>query len=432
MPKREDFQKLFPNIALGIVQGRFYVGDTLYKRKLATFEELGFDVHGDPPRGESARDARRRESLLTGRYAEILKEIEAAEAQRNPPDGIPLSEAVQRWLAGVELRTSPKNLAMATDTLRRFQQAVGDIPVAHLRREHVETFIRFLRTPHAVQYPREPKPRTVTLAPVSINSHLRMLKVFLRSAAEDDWIVKAPKVEFLPELDAEEVLPTWDDVRALLTRLINLRQTARSPRERRAYRNWLRFIVMDATTGMRRNELLFRKLADFDLVRGSILVQENEVFKPKERKPKRIPLLAWHVHWLQAEFARAAEEDAPIGSSRGRRQDVWFLDNGAGRPAYKDGGTLTHKINEQWEAVAPGHGWKGIHDLRKLYITTLSQRGADEFDIGAAVGHSQNTTTRIYIADREVQGRRAANLLGNPLESILGRPVQEAEPAKQS
>lgn len=55
MPRREGFEKRHSNVELQIVQGRFYVGlpgrVKLYKRRLASFEELGFDENGDLPKG---------------------------------------------------------------------------------------------------------------------------------------------------------------------------------------------------------------------------------------------------------------------------------------------------------------------------------------------------------------------------------------------
>jgi integrase len=382
MPLREDFEKRHVNIVLRIVQGRFYIGNPpiLFKRKLASFEELGFDAEGEPQAGESAKVARSRDNLLAARYIEILKELESADAERRPAGGQRLQAAWQEFIDVAKATRAPGTVQSYLLTGNHLIAAWGTaVRLGELSARHIDRLLIFLDARG--------------LAIPTRNIHLNGLKAFFRWAVERELIDRPPAVRLLRVPHKAPRVGDPRQLAAVLDFLISKRNDPPQPFSTRMLRNVQRAVLLARYAGLRAGEIASLPLAQLDLQNGLVQVRMQARWAIKERKEKDIPLPEWFTAWLRDELSDSGLEG-------------FFLDTGKGVQCYEQSHSLTSLVRRVADkAGAPGFH---LHEQRAAYASGLLDLGVDIEVVSKLLGHSLIATTVASYAGMPNQRKLAA------------------------
>jgi integrase/recombinase XerD len=136
------------------------------------------------------------------------------------------------------------------------------------------------------------------------------------------------------------------------------------------------------STGMRRMELVFLRLYDLDIERGTVMVRQG-----KGRKDRMIPIGDRALAWIAKYLA-----DVRPGLVMEPDDGTLFLSSRGG--AFS-GAWMSSMVRERVEAA--GIGKKGsCHLFRHAMATLMLENGADIRFIQAMLGHADLTSTQIY------------------------------------
>lgn len=252
--------------------------------------------------------------------------------------------------------------------------ALGERPLAALRRSHVQAFVKAL---------------SEQLGPGSVRNVYDVLYQVMAAAVDDHKVAVTPcKNIRLPELPDEEVVPpTIEDVQRI--------SVAVPGRYRAA-------VVLLAGSGLRIGELLGLRVADVDFLRRTVRVdrqrnQAGALVPPKTKKSRRtVPVGTVVVNELAAHLAAY-----PSGE--------WLFTTEAGEPlmyrrwkaewnAVHDGFQAAEKLTARRERRDPRELGKIVtHDLRHFFASALIAGGASVKQVQAVLGHaSPMITLRTY------------------------------------
>lgn len=185
----------------------------------------------------------------------------------------------------------------------------------------------------------------------------------------------------LPKLDAaRRELVTDDEVRALLAAC-----DRQADRRKAALCRAIVSVLVFA--GLRRSECLDLRVSDINLAEKSILVQQGKGMKSRVVYPHSECLAALR-DWL-ALRPRECSHDYLFALDRSRRvHEVRLM-----------------KLLEEVKAIAglAGHGNIKPHSLRHNCATRLMKNGADIRAIQSFLGHSQLSTTAVYLHTDEAR-----------------------------
>jgi integrase len=248
----------------------------------------------------------------------------------------------------------------------------ADVPLAALRRSHVERWIKAMQTA-----PRGDG-RSPGLAPSTIRTRVNNVRAVLRAAVRDRVIASDPSDGIaLPRVRRPEVamtLPAAADVRALLDA---------------APDRWRAFVALCAFAGLRLGEAAALQVGDIDFLRRTLTVARQsqrgpggvlEVRPPKYGSERTVYLADALAELLAAHVAAHCP-----GSGPGR----WLFGSGAGEPPHKN------MIGRWWRTsrAAVGCGAVRLHDLRHFYASGLIAAGCDVVTVQRALGHASATVT---------------------------------------
>jgi len=171
-----------------------------------------------------------------------------------------------------------------------------------------------------------------------------------------------------------------------------------------------RFMMIAAGTGARRNEVALAPWAAVDFESGYLAVRKSARADVKERQEKNIPLPDYLLEYLN--YQRNAYP-----------KEVWLLDDGHGKIAYKDTHSITTAMRRHMVSVGMGGlGIKPTHGFRALYATQLRNiLGVDTQTISGLLGHSQISTTLGYFSGEEEKKKMAVGLVRMKLPRKLSR-----------
>lgn len=233
--------------------------------------------------------------------------------------------------------------------------------------------------------------------------HLRAsMSAAFRQACRWELIATNPVRD--SEAPTREAVELRVPTRAELTRIIE--QAKGTP--------WEIAILLSATTGARRNEVLGLRWANLDLELGRVAFAEALArvdgklvyVAPKSERSKRvIPLLASTVERLRAHRSAQAQRLLALGVRQTGETPV--ADNGYGQPLDPD--SYTRRAKEI--AAAAGVPDCRLHALRHGVASTLANDG-DLATASEVLGHSSLAFTHsIYVhADESTIARHAAAL----------------------
>jgi integrase len=248
----------------------------------------------------------------------------------------------------------------------------GDVPLASLRRSHVERWVK------AMQAAPRGEGRPPGLAPGTIRTRVNNVRGVLRAAVRDRVIASDPSDGItLPRVRRPEVamaLPATAQVRALL---------AAAPDQ------WGAFVALCAFAGLRLGEAAALRVQDVDFLRRTLAVARQvqragggtvEIRPPKYGSERTVYLADGLVTILSAHVAEHCPGDDP-----GR----WLFGFGGDVPPHQNTvGYWWHKAR-----AAAGCAAVKLHDLRHYYASGLIAAGCDVVTVQRALGHASATVT---------------------------------------
>jgi integrase len=248
----------------------------------------------------------------------------------------------------------------------------GDVPLAALRRSHVERWVKAMQTA-----PRgEGKPPG--LAPGTIRTRVNNVRSVLRAAVRDRVIATDPSVGItLPRVRRPEVamtLPTTAQVRALLDA---------------APGQWRAFVALCAFAGLRLGEAAALQVRDIDFLRRTLTVARQvqrggrgrvEIRPPKYGSERAVYLADALLEILAAHIAEHCS-----GSDPGR----YLFGFGGDVPPHQN------TVGFWWRRARTAAGCPAVklHDLRHFYASGLIAAGCDVVTVQRALGHASATVT---------------------------------------
>ena len=248
----------------------------------------------------------------------------------------------------------------------------ADIPLAALRRSHVERWVKAMQTAHRGDG------RPPGLAAGTIRTRVNNVRAVLRAAVRDRVIASDPSDGIaLPRVRRAEVamtLPAAADVRALLDV---------APGE------WQAFVALCAFAGLRLGEAAALQVGDIDFLRRTLTVTrqvqranrgEVEIRPPKYGSERTVYLADGLVTILAAHVAAHCP-----GADPGR----WLFGSDAAIPPHQN------TVGYWWRKTrtAAGCGAVRLHDLRHFYASGLIAAGCDVVTVQRALGHASATVT---------------------------------------
>lgn len=240
----------------------------------------------------------------------------------------------------------------------------ADVPLAKVRRSHVEAWVKALST--------------AGLAPSTIRTRLNNVRSVLRAAVRDRLIATDPSKGVQPprdrRRDAAMVLPTTEQVSALLA--------AADDRFRA-------LIALAAFAGLRLGEAAGLQVGDVDFLRRTLMVSRQvqrsqggavEIRPPKYGSERTIFLADGLVELL----ARHVEKHRS-GTDSAR----WLFEATPGQPPHQN------TVGHLWRKACRSAHVEGVtlHDLRHYYASGLIAAGCDVVAVQRALGHAKATTT---------------------------------------
>jgi len=215
------------------------------------------------------------------------------------------------------------------------------------------------------------------LAPLTIHSAIRNVRVVVRAAVREKLIASDPadgvKLPRPRRRDMSMALPTPDMVRALYE----------------AAEPWFKPVVaLAAFAGLRVGEVNGLQLKDIDFLKRTLYLRRQvqrtpphpvEVRAPKYGSERDIAL----PNGLVTVLARHVEGIGVYG------EDGWFFGGKDGGPAFP------RKIEYGWDKTrhAAGLPTAHMHDLRHFYASGLIAAGCDVVTVQRALGHSAPSIT---------------------------------------
>ncbi|MES1205245.1 MAG: tyrosine-type recombinase/integrase [Pseudomonadota bacterium] len=203
------------------------------------------------------------------------------------------------------------------------------------------------------------------LKAVSVNNELRILRRILNVAKEKKYPGGGGEhVKEIPQ-DPPGRVKVWDAKQ--IARLYEACEKKAPP--------LLPLLVFLANTGCRCGEALALVWENVDLTNRMIKIHPSEEWRPKNGRPREIPISDALLPWL----------------ARQRRSQKWvFPSPGTG---------------SRW-AFWPGHQWArvqekatlegGVHTLRHSFASAFLQERADMFLLAEVMGHSHTSVTALY------------------------------------
>ena len=202
------------------------------------------------------------------------------------------------------------------------------------------------------------------IAPVSINSELRILRRILNFAKSRNIPVATTEVEFLPEPKRGRVkVWTAEEVSRLFQACLQV-----SP-------DILPMVVFLANTGCRRGEALALTWDNVNVNSGLIEITPSKEWQPKDGEPREIPIGDALTPWLVGE--RASPKWVFPCPSTGRRYAFW--------------------PERKFQRAQKAAGLRGgAHTLRHTYASHFLQKQPDLFLLARVLGHSDVAVTKLY------------------------------------
>jgi integrase len=307
------------------------------------------------------------------------------------------------WLDYAAPSFSPKTV----ETTRMYIEdpivpVLGSMPVAKLTPMDLDRFYREL-----LEVGRSRGP----YAPATIRRVHGIVRRALTQGVRWGWITHNPAIDASPpRVPIKDLKPPDPDQ---VVRLFRLAQESHS--------ELATFILLAASSGARRGELLALRWSDIELDRERMSIERGIVRVggdlieqgTKTHQSRRISLDAGTVSALEAHHALAAERAQEAGSTITSESFVFSHALDGSTPWHPD------STSRAFRKLCQQAGITGIrlHDLRHYVATRLLAAGVDVRTVAGRLGHrNPSTTLNVYSHFVPETDQRAAEALGRIFE----------------
>ena len=338
-----------------------------------------------------------------------------------------VAELCREWLDHAAPSFSPKTV----ETTRMYIEdpiipVLGSLPVTKLTPADLDRFYR-----HLLEVGRSRGP----YAPATIRRVHGIVRRALTQGVRWGWITHNPAVDASPpRVPRREMKPPDPDQVVRLFRLA----TESDP-------ELATFIMLAASSGARRGELLALRWNDIDLDRGSLSIERGIVLVDgilieqgtKTHQSRRISLDAGTVSALNAHRLRLTARAQEAGATVTSESFVFSNSVDGSSPWHPDSTTRAFR------KICEGAGVSDVrlHDLRHYVATRLLTAGVDVRTVAGRLGHrNPSTTLNVYSHFVPESDQEAADALGRIFQDAVhvfgeaesDRPLVESRPRRAS
>jgi integrase len=241
---------------------------------------------------------------------------------------------------------------------------LGGVPLARLRRSHIETWIKRMSADG--------------LAPGTIKTRVNNVRAVLRAAVRDRAIAVDPSDNVVLPRDrrreAAMVLPTAEQIAAVMS----------------AAEPWFEaFVALAGFAGLRLGEAAGLQVGDLNFLGRSLEVRRQvqrgdggslEIRAPKYGSERTVFLADGLLDLLSRHIATHRQGNDP---------HRWLFGGSPGLPPHQN------TVGHQWRRACRRAAVTGVtlHDLRHFYASGLIAAGCDVVTVQRALGHAKATTT---------------------------------------
>ena len=322
---------------------------------------------------------------------------------------------LREWLAHASASWSPKTAAVVEGYMEDpIILALGAMPVAKLAPADLDRFYRHLL---AVGGKRGP------YKPASVRRVHGIIRQSLAQGVRWGWLSHNPAIDASPpRVPLHELTPPTPDE---VVRLFRIAQEW-SP-------ELACFVVLAASAGARRGELVALRWRDVDLDRGTLSIERGIVtvkgalveHGTKTHQSRRITLDAGTVATLKEHRARV-DTNASVAGTIIRADSYVFSRAVDGSVPWRPDATT-----RDFRVLCDKAGVTGVrlHDLRHYVATRLLAAGIDVRTVAGRLGHRNPATTlNVYAHFVPEADQEAAEALG----SIFGKALEVADRIRTS
>ncbi len=310
------------------------------------------------------------------------------------------------WLEHAGPSLSPRTVIVTRGYIdRTICPAIGSTPVAKLTAQDIDRFYRRLLT---VGGPRR------KYSPATIRRVHGILRRALAQGVRWGWIARNPAVDASPpRVPVRELKPPTPDEVARLFRLAGETNPMLAM-----------FIVLAASTGGRRGELLALRWTDVDLDRRVLSIERGLVLAgdgileqgTKTHQSRRLALDEATVQLLKAHREQMVDAANALGCVLGSSAFVFSESADGTEPLRPD------STSRAFSALCDRAGIEGVrlHDLRHYVATRMLAAGVDVRTVAGRLGHrNASTTLNTYSHFLPEADRDAADSLGKLFGAAL-------------
>jgi integrase len=319
------------------------------------------------------------------------------------------------WLAHASSSFSPKTIEVTKMYIEDpIIPVLGAIPVSKLTPNDLDRFYRQL-----LEVGRSRGP----YAPATIKRVHGIIRRALTQGVRWGWITHNPAIDASPpRVPMKELKPPDPEQ---VVRLFRHAQDA-DP-------ELATFILLAASSGARRGELLALRWSDIDLERGKMSIERGIVRVDdllieqgtKTHQSRRISLDAGTVSALKAHHERAIQRAALAKSDVASTGFVFSHSADGSTPWHPD--STSRAFRKTCEHV--GISGVRLHDLRHYVATRLLSAGVDVRTVAGRLGHrNPSTTLNVYSHFVPETDQDAANALGRIFEDAVQGFAEKGTP----
>jgi len=334
--------------------------------------------------------------------AALVLEVERL-SPRSAGDGT-LEALCNEWLAHAAASFSPRTVTTTRGYLDQpIIPAIGAIQVARLTPADLDRFYRYLLE---VGGPKGP------YAPATIRRIHGIVRRALTQGVRWGWLSHNPAVDASPpRVPHRGITPPSPEE---LVRLVRSAQES-DP-------DLAAFVMLAASTGARRGELIALRRTDVELTNGIVSIERGIVIAgdrlveqgTKTHQSRRITIDPVTVEVLRAHLERQDRRAGEFGASMSRSAFVFTDAIDGSAPWRPDSATRAFR---NLCARAEISGIR-LHDLRHYVATRLLSSGIDVRTVAGRLGHrNPSTTLNVYAHFVPASDRQAADALAALFEA---------------
>ena len=352
---------------------------------------LGYDPRTGNPR-QASRTVTGTKRSAESALSKFVAEVDSGALQLSP--AVTLAQYLDRWLQYVEPTRQPGTFRGYRGRCARLKADLGALKLSKLAVHHLdETYARWLGE---------------GMSPATIRVHHAVLAAALHQAVRWELVTRAV-TDFATPPRVEKYRanpPEVATVRELVTRADDTNPVLSAA------------IMLAATTGARRGELLGLRWSDLDKERMVLHVRRAVKMAASGYRIVVGPTKTHQERRVSLDPVVLALLDV-----HRHRVEQWAAD--AGVSVHDDGYILTHDptgrepmapdaLTQSFVRLAERCGAKvRLHDLRHFTATQLIAAGHDPAVVAGRLGHTDATTTlKLYAHALEARDRQAAAALG--------------------